>query len=69
MPVIVEVILVSAVMILSFFGVFMLVFLIALMMLPVEKSLSKMVWDMTASSQTPPQTQAAGFKGFSQKHK
>ena len=67
MPVIVEVIMVSGIMILSVFAVFGFVFLIALMLLPVEKSLSKIVWDMTAPPKTT--TQGAGFKGFSQKHK
>lgn len=70
MSVILEVIMVSAIMILSFFGVFMLVFLIAWMLLPVEKSLSKMVWEMTAPPPPKPaNTTAPGFKGFSQKHK
>lgn len=69
MPVILEVIMVSAIMILSFFAVFLLIFLIAMMLLPVEKSLSKMVWDMTAPQGRPANPQTAGFKGFSQKHK
>lgn len=68
MPVFVEVIFVSLVMILSFFGVFLIVFLIALMLQPVEKSLSKAVWDMRAASQPPPKD-TGGFKGFSQKYR
>ena len=67
MPVFVEVIFVTLVMIFSFFAVFVLVFLIALMFMPVEKSLSKMIWDMRAPKR-PVQTQTGGFKGFSQKH-
>lgn len=68
MPVILEVIMVSAIMILSFFAVFLLIFLVAMMLLPVEKSLSKMVWEITAP-QRPVTKQPAGFKGFSEKHK
>lgn len=68
MPLIVEVIMVVVVMLLCFFGVFMLLFLFALALFPVEKSLSKMVWDMTAP---PPAKQVPqpGFKGFSEKHR
>lgn len=71
MPVIVEVILVSGAMILGVFAVFLLIFLIALMMLPVEKSLSKAVWEMTAPPRKRPAQQSSepGFKGFSQKHR
>jgi len=68
MPVFLEAIMVVAIMLASFFGVFLLLFLVALALFPVEKSLSKMVWDMTAPPKTKqiPQT---GFKGFSEKHR
>ncbi|MGE3259981.1 MAG: hypothetical protein AB7J94_10110 [Geobacter sp.] len=72
MPIIVEVILASGAMILGVFAVFLLVFLIALMLLPVEKSLSKAVWEMTAPPRKRPAQQqdtSPGFKGFSQKHR
>lgn len=72
MPVIVEVILVSGAMILGVFAVFLLIFLIALMLLPVEKSLSKAVWELTAPPRKRPvqqQESGPGFKGFSQKHR
>lgn len=68
MPVFVEAIMVVLIMLACFFGVFLLLFLLALALFPVEKSLSKMVWDMTA----PPRTKQApqgGFKGFSEKHR
>ncbi|ACD94706.1 hypothetical protein [Trichlorobacter lovleyi] len=68
MPVFVEAIMVVLIMLACFFGVFLLLFLFALALFPVEKSLSKMVWDMTA----PPRTKQApqgGFKGFSEKHR
>lgn len=71
MPIIVEVFLVSGAMILGFFAVFFLIYLVALMLLPVEKSVSKVVWDLTAPSRPSTQQQqgTAGFKGFSQKHR
>ncbi len=69
MPLFVEVIMVVAVMLACFFGVFLLLFLFALALFPVEKSLSKMVWDMTAPPQKPRQVPQPGFKGFSEKHR
>jgi hypothetical protein len=71
MPVIVEVILVAGTMILGVFAVFLLVFLVALLLLPVEKSLSKTVWELTAPPRKRPVQQSSdpGFKGFSQKHR
>lgn len=68
MPLFVEVIMVVAIMLASVFGVFLLIFLFALALFPVEKSLSKMVWDMTAPPR-PKQTPQPGFKGFSEKHR
>lgn len=69
MPVIVEVIMVVAVMLASFFGVFLLLFLFALALFPVEKSISKVVWDMTAPPPPKKAPQPGGFKGFSEKHR
>lgn len=68
MPLFLEVIMVVAVMLGCFFGVFLLVFLIALALFPVEKSLSKMVWDITTPKRKPIPQPQGGFKGFSQKH-
>ncbi len=71
MPVIVEVFLVSGAMILGVFAVFLLIFLLALTLLPVEKSLSKAVWELTAPPRrkTASPEPATSFKGFSQKHR
>lgn len=68
MPVFVEAIMVVLIMLACFFGVFLLLFLLALALFPVEKSLSKMVWDMTAPPR-PKQAPQGGFKGFSEKHR
>lgn len=69
MPVFVEVIIVVAVMLACVAGVFLLMFLVTLALFPVEKSLSKMVWDMTAPKRKPLPQQQGGFKGFSEKHR
>lgn len=69
MPVFLEVVMVVTVMMACFFGVFLLVFLIALALFPVEKSISKVVWEMTAPKRKPLPQPQGGFKGFSQKHK
>lgn len=69
MPLIVEIIMVMAVMLGCVFGVFLLLYLIARALFPVEKSISKAVWEMTAPKRKSPQPQPqGGFKGFSQKH-
>lgn len=69
MPLVVEIVMVMAVMLACVFGVFLLFYLVALALFPVEKSISKVVWEMTAPKRKPiPQQQQGGFKGFSQKH-
>lgn len=68
MPLFVEAIMVVVIMLACVFGVFLLIFLFALALFPVEKSLSKMVWDITAPPR-PKQTPQTGFKGFSEKHR
>jgi len=50
-----------------FFGVFLLIFLFAMAMLPIEKSLSKVIWEMTAPPKRKTPAQEGGFKTFSQK--
>ncbi|SJZ56300.1 hypothetical protein SAMN02745119_00978 [Trichlorobacter thiogenes] len=69
MPLFVEAIMVVVIMLACFFGVFLLLFLFALALFPVEKSLSKMVWDMTAPKRKPIPQPQGGFKGFSEKHR
>ena len=67
MPLFVEVFVVVVVMLGAFFGVSLLIFLFAMAMLPVEKSLSKAIWDMTAPPKRKTSAQEGGFKTFSQK--
>ena len=68
MPLFFEAIMVAAIMLACFFGVFLLLFMVAVALFPVEKSLSKMVWDMTAPPPPKKVPQDGGFKGFSKKH-
>lgn len=70
MPVFLELIMVVALMLLFFFAIFLVMFLVAIALLPVEKSLSKVVWEMTAPpKRKTPAAQPGGFKGFSEKQK
>ena len=64
MPPIIELIVVVAAMIGSFFLIFLLMFLLALFLAPIERGLSKMIWDMTA----PAKRAGQGYKDFSKKH-
>ena len=66
MPPIIELIVVVAAMIGSFFLIFLLMFLLALFLSPIERSLSKMVWDMAAPKKRP--TQQGSYKDFSKKY-
>jgi hypothetical protein len=61
-----EIVIVVAVMLLAFVVVFFLIFLLASAMLPVEKSLSKVIWEMTAPKRKPTPKEEGGFKAFSQ---
>jgi hypothetical protein len=63
MPPIVELVVVVAAMIGSFFLVFLLMFLLALFLSPIERSLSKMVWDMMTPKKRAPQPRS--YKDFS----
>lgn len=67
MPIILEAIAVSFGMMLIFAIAFFLVFLLALVMSPIEKSLSKMIWD-NASQKMPLPKPKSSFRDFSKKH-
>jgi hypothetical protein len=68
MPVFLEAIIISIVMLLIFGAAFVAIFLVAITMAPVERSLSKMIWDATAPKRPLPQPPKGGFKDFSSKH-
>ncbi len=68
MPVFVEVIVVSLGMMVIFFLAFLVVFLLALFLSPIERELSKLVWSAT---NPPPTTQTkprSSYRDFSKKH-
>lgn len=67
MPPIVELVVIVVAMLGAFFLVFLLIFLLALFLSPIERSLSKAIWDM--QSPPPPVPAKKGtFKDFSRKH-
>lgn len=67
MSLVMNAIIISLGMILLFFLFFLVLFMIAITLSPIEKSLSKMIWDAT----TPPPAKIpakSSFKDFSRKH-
>lgn len=71
MSTILEIMMIVVVMLFCVVCVFLLLFIIASALFPVEKSLSKIVWDLMAPKRKPlpPPKQQGGFRGFSEKHK
>ena len=68
MPPIIELIVVVFTMIAAFFMVFLMMFLLALFLSPIEKSLSKIIWDATAPPPPRQVPKPSSFKDFSKKH-
>lgn len=69
MPVILEAILVSAGMLFIFFLAFLAIYLLAVTMSPIERSLSKMIWDATVPKRPSATSSKVGsFRDFSRKH-
>ena len=68
MPVILEAILVSAGMLIIFALAFLAIFLLAITMSPIERSLSKIIWDATTPKKLPTPTPKGSFRDFSKKH-
>jgi len=70
MPVVVEAIIVSFVMLLIFSLAFLAMFLLALAMFPIERELSKIVWEATAPKykRPLPTPRKGSFQDFSRKH-
>jgi len=52
----------------AFFMVFLFMFMLALFLSPVERALSKMVWDLTAPKPILASPKPKSFKDFSMKH-
>lgn len=68
MPVIIEAILVSAGMLLMFGMAFLALFLLAVTMSPIERGLSKIIWDATKPKRLPVPQPKGSFRDFSSKH-
>lgn len=68
MPVILEAILVSAGMLIIFGLAFLAVYLLAICMFPIERGLSKMIWDATIPKKREPAPTKGSFRDFSRKH-
>jgi hypothetical protein len=68
MPVIVEVVLVSAGMLIIFGLAFLALFLLAITMAPIERGLSKIIWDATEPKRPLSAAQKGSFRDFSKKH-
>ena len=68
MPVVLEAILVSFGMIFIFALAFIALYLLAITMFPIERSLSKIIWDATTPKRPLPVPPKGSFKDFSRKH-
>lgn len=68
MPVILEAIIVSAGMLLIFSLAFLAIYLLAITLSPIERGLSKMIWDATSPKKPASSLPAGSFRDFSRKH-
>ena len=68
MPVILEAILVSAGMLIIFALAFLAIYLLAIILSPIERGLSNMIWDATSHKKPAPALPKITFRDFSRKH-
>jgi hypothetical protein len=68
MPVVLEAILVSLGMLFIFALAFLGLFLLAITLSPIERGLSKMIWDATTPKRPAPVVQKGSFRDFSSRH-
>lgn len=70
MSVIIESIMISGIMLLIFFVAFFLLYLFAIALFPIEKGLSKIIWENAApkTRKTLPTPRKGTFQDFSKKH-
>ena len=66
MPPIVQAIVITFTMLGAFFMIFFLIFLVALLLFPIERELSNLIW--SSQPKHIPVTQKKTFKDFSKKH-
>ena len=68
MPVIFEAILITFGMLMVFGSAFIAIFLLAITMAPIERSLSKIIWDSTTPKRPLPAPPKGSFRDFSKTH-
>ena len=68
MPVVLEAILVSVGMMIIFGLAFVAIFLLAISMAPIERGLSKMIWDANTPKKPSREPSKGSFRDFSRKH-
>jgi hypothetical protein len=68
MPIFLEAILVSAAMLFIFALAFVAMYLLAITMSPIERGLSKIIWDATMPKRPLPTAPKGSFRDFSKKH-
>ena len=68
MPVILEAVFVSAGMLIIFALAFLALYLLAITMAPIERGLSKMIWDAAMPKRREPAPVKGSFRDFSTKH-
>jgi uncharacterized RDD family membrane protein YckC len=69
MPLIVEAIFIALTMLVAFLLAFVVMFLLALFLSPIERGISKIIWDHAASRHpAPPVQKGPSYRDFSKKH-
>ena len=67
MPLIIEAIFIALTMLVAFLLAFVMMFLLALFLSPIERGLSKIIWDH-AASRRPAVQKGPSYRDFSKKH-
>ncbi|MGD0584284.1 MAG: hypothetical protein ABSA86_00710 [Oryzomonas sp.] len=69
MPLMIEAIFIAVTMLIAFLMAFVMMFLLALFLSPIERGLSKIIWDRTASRRpATPGQKGPTYRDFSKKH-
>ncbi|MDR3580724.1 MAG: hypothetical protein P4L44_12260 [Oryzomonas sp.] len=69
MPLIIEAIFIALAMLVAFLLAFVMMFLLAMFLSPIERGLSKIIWDRAASRRpAAPGQKGPAYKDFSKKH-
>jgi hypothetical protein len=68
MPLIIEAIFIAITMLIAFLLAFVMMFLLALFLSPIERGLSKIIWDHAASRIPATGQKGPAYRDFSKKH-